>query len=298
MEIITGLGCSVQTENKYRFGWTSLFDALTTFIEHSFDTPKIRTGNHDVSHFQGTVLDQHGGHITTALVQRRFNHITNSFPVWIGLEFKQISFQQDFFQQFVDVQPLFGRNILRLVFATPIFHQEVHLSQCFLDFLRIGTGFVHLVDGKYDGYIGSRSVVDGLNGLRHHIVIGSYNDDGDISDTGSTGTHGSKRLVTRSIQECYFASTGHFNIIGTNVLGNTSSLTSNNVGLAYVVEQRRFTMVDVTHHGNNRWTGYQFVFAVFFHVDGFHHLGTDIVGLETKFIGDKVDGLCIQTLVD
>jgi len=196
------------------------------------------------------------------------------------------------------VQPLLGRNILRLVLTAPILHQEIHLGQCFLDFFRIGTGFIHLVDGEDNGNISSRGMVDGLNGLRHHVVVCGHNDDGDVGNTGSTGTHGGKRFMTRGIEKGYLATTRHLDVIGANVLGDTTSLTGDDVGLADIVEQRGFTMIDVTHHRHNGWTGDQIFLVVLFHVDGFHDLGTDVVGLEAEFVSDKVDGFCIQPLID
>ena len=43
-------------------------------------------------------------------------------------------------------------------------------------------------------------------------------------------------------------------VVGTDVLGDTTSLTSDDVGLADVVEQFGLTVIDVTHDGDDRWT--------------------------------------------
>ena len=76
-----------------------------------------------------------------------------------------------------------------------------------------------------------------LLGGRHHGVVGSDDDDGDIGNLSTTGTHGGKRLMTRSIKECYLASVLKLNVVCTDVLCDTTSLTCDNVCLAYIVEQ-------------------------------------------------------------
>jgi hypothetical protein len=44
--------------------------------------------------------------------------------------------------------------------------------------------------------------------------------------------------------------------IGSNVLGNTTGFTGNNIGMPDMVEQGCFTMVNVTHNGNDRSTAF------------------------------------------
>ena len=76
-----------------------------------------------------------------------------------------------------------------------------------------------------------------LLGSRHHSVVGSDDDDGDIGHLSATGTHSGKRLMTRSIEECYLASVLKLNVVCTDVLSDTTSLAGDNVCLAYIVEQ-------------------------------------------------------------
>ena len=90
---------------------------------------------------------------------------------------------------------------------------------------------------------------NGLLGLRHDAVVGGNDDDGDVGNLSTTGTHGGERLVTRSIQEGDMASVLQCHVVCTDVLGNATCLTGDNVGLADVVEQRGLTVVNVTHHG-------------------------------------------------
>jgi hypothetical protein len=46
------------------------------------------------------------------------------------------------------------------------------------------------------------------------------------------------------------------------MLGDTTGLSGYHVGTADIVEQRRFTVVNVSHDGNNRGTGLQILFVI------------------------------------
>ena len=137
-----------------------------------------------------------------------------------------------------------------------------------------------------------------LLGLRHNIVIGSDDDDGNVGYLSTTSTHGGEGFVTGSIEECYMAAILKLYIVCTDVLGNATCLTGNYIGLTHIVEQRCLTMVYVTHHGNNWSTGYQISLIVLLLDYSLANLGTYIFCLETILFGNDVDGLGIQTLVD
>ena len=97
-------------------------------------------------------------------------------------------------------------------------------------------------------------MVDSLNCLRHDAVVSCYNDDSHVSHLSTTGTHRRKRLMTRSIKECNPLAISKFNMICTDMLSDTAGLTSNHIRITDVVEKRSLTVVNVTHHGNYRWT--------------------------------------------
>ena len=139
---------------------------------------------------------------------------------------------------------------------------------------------------------------DGFLCGRHHGVVGCDDDDGDIGNLSTAGTHGSERLMTRGIKEGDATTIRELNIVGSNVLGDTTSLTSDDVGVADVVEQRSLTMVDMTHHRNDWSTWDEVVLIILLLADGLLYLCADIFGLESELIGNKIDGLCVESLVD
>ena len=80
-------------------------------------------------------------------------------------------------------------------------------------------------------------MVDCFLCLRHDVIIGSYNNNGDIRYFRTTGTHSGKRLMTRSIEECDTASVLQLHIICTDMLCDTSGLTGNHIRLTDIVKQ-------------------------------------------------------------
>ena len=143
-------------------------------------------------------------------------------------------------------------------------------------------------------------MVDSLNGLRHNSIIGSDNDNSDISYFSTTGTHSSKCLMTRSIKESNMSSVFKFDIVSTDMLCYTSSLSCNNIGVADMVEQRGLTMVNMSHNSYDRRTAFQISLSEvgLFFINIFNHLGRNKLGSETELFGYNIYCFCIQALVD
>ena len=198
----------------------------------------------------------------------------------------------------MNTDTLLGTDFLALVLTTPLLNEQVHVSQVLTDTVWVSTWLINLVDSEYHWHTGSLRMSDSLLGSWHHRVIGCDDDDGDIGSLGTTGTHGGKRLVTWSIKEGYLATAFQGHTIGTDMLGNTTRLTGNHIGIADIVEQRGLTMVYVTHDGYDWSTWNQVVLIIHFLAHGLLNLGTHVFGLETELLSHHIDGFSIQTLVD
>lgn len=145
-----------------------------------------------------TLLNQHSGHGTTTLVESGFDGGTTGVHVGVGAEVQlSVSREQHGFEQLVDVQVLLGGDVDEHGVATILFRDQAELGELAADLLRVGTGHIDLVDGHDDRHLGGLSVVDGLNGLGHHTIVGGDHEDRDVSELGTTGTHGGERLVAR-----------------------------------------------------------------------------------------------------
>ena len=143
-------------------------------------------------------------------------------------------------------------------------------------------------------------MVDSLDRLRHHGVVSSDHNDTQVGNLGTAGTHSSKCFVTRRIQEGDLTTVGQTHFVSTDVLRDTTGLTGNDVGLADVVQQRGFTVVNVTHHGDDRVTWQQIFLSVslFRIVHIVFLLCIDEFHFETELFGQHGDVFSIQTLVD
>ena len=78
---------------------------------------------------------------------------------------------------------------------------------------------------------------NGFAGLWHYAVIRSYNNNCEVSDFGTPGTHCGKSFVTWSIQKGDLAIVVQCNLISTDVLGYASCLAGNYILFAYVVQK-------------------------------------------------------------
>ena len=235
-----GVACgrsTVETKDDGWFGRRCVVDALVALVEHGLDASVTGTGNDVVAHTQCTVAHQNGGNVATTLVERRFDDATRSLAVGVGLQVEHFSFKEHFLQQVVNAYALLGTDFLTLVFTSPFFYQKVHVGKVFTYFVGVGTRFVYLVDGKHHRHVGSLCMGNGLTGGGHHAVVGCNDDDGDIGDLGTAGTHGGKCLVTGSVEEGDLSAVAQCHVVGTDMLGDATSLAGNHVGVADVVEQ-------------------------------------------------------------
>ena len=138
-----------------------------------------------------------------------------------------------------------------------------------------------------------------FDGLRHHAVVGGHHQNHNIGGFGTACTHGGKRFVTRGVEEGNHAARG-FYVVGTDVLGDAAGFALHHFGTADVVEQRGFTVIDVTHHRNHGRARQQSIFAGCFAV-GQESFG--IVGLRrfadmAHFFHHNQGGVLVERLVD
>ena len=143
------------------------------------------------------------------------------------------------------------------VAAVLLGHQAV-LGQLAAHLGRVGVGLVDLVDRDHDRHVGRLGVVERLDRLRHHAVVGRHHEHRDVGGLRTAGTHGGERLVTRGVDEGDLALVAvdlGRDLVGTDVLGDATGLLGDDVGVADRVEQLGLAVVDVTHDGDDRRTG-------------------------------------------
>ena len=142
-------------------------------------------------------------------------------------------------------------------------------------------------------------MLDGFLGLGHDAVVGRYHQNHDVGGLRTAGTHGREGLVTGGIEERHHAAWG-FDVVGANVLRDTTSFARRHLGAADVVQQRGLAVVHVAHDGDHRSARQQFgVFLTRIFVgEGFWIVQRRHHGLVAHFFHHDHGGVLVQRLVD
>ena len=126
------------------------------------------------------------------------------------------------------------------------------LGQLAQHLLGVGVLTVDLVQRHDDRNVGRPCVVECLDRLGHDPVVGGHHQDDDVRRVGTARPHGGEGLVAGSVDEGE-APTTVFGLVGADVLGDTTCLVVHDVGAADLVEQLGLAVIDVAHHGDDRW---------------------------------------------
>ena len=121
-------------------------------------------------------------------------------------------------------------------------------------------------------------MVDCFNRLWHDSVVGCDNQDRDVSDLSTAGTHSGECFVTGGIDErdrTLATFMFNVNLVGADVLRNATVLGVDHVGVTDRVKQLGLAVVDVAHDGDDRRTRHEV-----FDVVEFFGLEVDIEGLQ------------------
>ena len=227
-------------------------------VEHGSHAPVGGSGHDRVADAQGSGLHEHRRHGAATLVEVRLDGNTASVLVGVGAHVQAgIGGQQHRLEQLVDALALERGNVDEHRVAAVLLRNEVVLGELLANLGGVRTLLVDLVHRDHDRHVGRLSVVERLDGLGHHAVVGRDHEDRDVRDLGTTGTHGRERLVTGGVDErdgAIDAVVIVMHLVGADVLGDAAGLARDDVGLADGVEESRLAVVDVTHDGDNRRT--------------------------------------------
>ena len=300
VEFLTCGGSAVQAEDGHRRGRTCLHHALTTLVEHAAHAAEVAAAQHDIALMQGSVLHEDGGQVAAALVQRRLDDGAGSEPFGICLEVKEVRLEQHLFEELIHVDAVLGGNLLALILTSPGLGEDVHLGELLVDLVGGCPGLIYLIDSEHHRHACGLRMVDGLNRLRHHGVVSRDDDDGEVGHLGTAGTHGREGFVTRGIKEGDMTAVFQLHVVRADVLGDSTRLTGDDVGLADVVQQGGLTVVDVTHDGNDRRTGDE-VFLLVCLLSGLDlvcQFSTHEFNFVAELFSYQHEGFGVETLVD
>ena len=234
-------------------------------VEHGADLAEGVADDVAVVEAEGSVLDEDRGDGAAAAIELGFDDGADGLAAGCGLGSADVGDQADHFEQQVEIDALLGRDFDEdgafLAGACPLFGNQSAIGELLLHAIGVGFRLVDLVDGDDDRHVCGLGVVDGLEGLRHHAVVGGNNDDHDVSDLCAAGSHAGEGFVARGVEEDDLAAgggrafLGELHLVGADVLGDAAGFAGGDVGFANGVEQRGLAVIHVAHdrdHGRTR----------------------------------------------
>ncbi|NIY68662.1 xyloglucanase [Streptomyces malaysiensis] len=303
-EVVARAGHVGQTEHQDRGRRAGLLQRVPVVVEHRPDAAVRVADDHRVADPQGAALDQHGGHGAAAAVEVGLDRDALCVLLRVGPQVERgVGGEDDGLEQAVDVQTLLGGDVDEHGVAAVLLGHQAVLGQLTAHLGRVRALDVDLVDRDHDRHIGRLGVVQRLDRLGHHTVVGRHHEDRDVGRLGTAGTHGGERLVTRGVDEgdpALFAVDLGRDLVGTDVLGDATGLARDHVGLADRVQQSRLTVVDVTHDGHHRRTRGEHLLAALvlaeLDVEGLEKLAVlllraDDLDVVVHLVGEKLERL-------
>ena len=167
------------------------------------------------------------------------------------------------FQQLFNPSTLLGRGFAENGISAPILWNQAEITKLTLNPFRIGIVLIDLIHSHNNRNLGCLGMGNGLLGLIHYTVIGSNNQHNDIGNLGTTGTHFGKGSMTRGVNKGDIPGRS-LDVIGSNMLGNSTCLTFSNIRLADGIQDRGLTMVDMPHDCDHRESGLFLATRLFF----------------------------------
>ena len=128
------------------------------------------------------------------------------------------------------------------------------LQQLLLHLARVRLRQIDLVDRDDQRHAGVLGVRDRLDRLRHDRVVRGDDEHDDVRHLRAARTHGRERFVARRVEERDVLAARQRHVVRADVLRDAARFARDDVRLADVVEQRRLTVVDVTHDRDDRRT--------------------------------------------
>ena len=189
---------------------------------------------------------------------------------------------------------LLRRNVDEHVLAAPLFGDDAVLRKFLTYALGVRAILIDLVHRNNNRHVCRFRVVDCLDGLRHNAVIGRNNQDDNVGDLRTAGTHCRKRLVTRGIDERNLM-IHQIDHRSADMLRNAARFACRNARMTNGIKQRRLAVVNVTHNGNNGRTWLQiFIGIVVDHCVFF--FGRYHAALLIQVIGNKLNQVITHRL--
>ena len=268
-------------------------------VEQRPDAAPSTAGNDDVADFDRAALNEQRADRATTALELGFDDEAVGETVRVGLEIEQFGLEGDRLEQLVEVGALERRDRDLERLARHRLDDDLVLEQLGAHAVRIGLRLVDLVDGNDDRDTGSLGVIDGLDRLRHHAVVGRDHQHHDVRHLRAAGTHGGERGVARRVDEGDLLALLGRDLIGADVLGDTTGFTAGDIRMADGVEQRGLAVVDVAHDRDDGRTRLQILVRIVAASEAFLDVGFgNALGRVAEVLHDQLGRVGVDGVVD
>ena len=251
LDVLAGLADAVEAEHLDGHARRGLLDAVALVVEQSLDLAPLGAGDDGVADAQRPALDEDAGDGAAARVQLGLDHGAGGLGVRVRPELLEVGDEDDHLEQVVEAVLGLRRDVGVDGVPSPLLGVQVVAGELGADAVGVRALDVDLVDRHEDRHLGGAGVVDRLDRLRHHAVVGRDDDHRDVGDLGAAGAHGGEGLVARRVEEGDRLGVV-VDLVGADVLGDPTGLARGDLGLADRIEQRGLSVVDVAHDRDHR----------------------------------------------
>src|SRR5690606_32509406 len=268
-DVVAGGRRPGKTQHDDRHRRTRAFDRLSLLVEHRADAAVFLAGEQHVADLEPPLADEHGRDGAAAPLETALDHDAGGRARVRRRQLEQLGLQQQRVEQLVDALAGMRRYVDEQRVAAPILWNDVLLRELVADAVGVRVLAVDLVDRDDERHLRGAGVLDRLDRLRHHAVVGGDHEHDDIRDLRAAGAHRGERRVAGRIEE-RDRPLRRLHVIRADVLRDAARLAGRDARAANVVEQRGLAVVHVAHHGHNRRTRHRL--AVCVAVDGLEDL--------------------------
>lgn len=229
-------------------------DAPAMFVGHGAHLAERGARDKGVADSKRPALHEDRGDDAPRAVELGFEHDAVRRLIDRGLEVGDVRHEEDHLEKLFDSRALFRGDFARDDLTAVFLDQDVAVGELLLDAVGARIRLVDLVDGDDDRDARGLRVVDGFDGLRLDTVVRCNDEHHDVGDADAARSHECERFVAGGVEERDLAP-ALFDLVGADVLRDSAVLAADHVRCADRVEQRRFSVIDVAHHGNDRRPG-------------------------------------------
>jgi hypothetical protein len=200
-ERVAGLGHAAQAEDLDRRRRPGVLDPLPLVVHHGADATELRAAHERIAGVERALLDENGRDRSATAIEARLDDGALREPSGVRLQFEHVRLQDDHVEELRDaVLRLRGDRDHDRV-AAPLLGGETVVAELLLHALGVRVRLVDFVDRDEDGHLGGPRVIDRLDRLRHHAVVGGDDEDDDVGHLRAARAHRGERLVARRVEE-------------------------------------------------------------------------------------------------